>query len=45
MLDSEPQIQPLLDVVDTLKGDFNISGVATLTSYSGFGTKSENTKS
>ena len=26
----------LLDVVDTLKGDFNISGVATLTSYGGF---------
>ena len=26
----------LLDVVDTLKGDFNISGVTTLTSYGGF---------
>ena len=26
----------LLNVVDTLKGDFNISGVTTLTSYGGF---------
>ena len=25
-----------LDVVGTLKGDFNISGVTTLTSYAGF---------
>jgi hypothetical protein len=25
-----------LQVVDTLKGDFNIAGVSTLTSYSGF---------
>ena len=35
----------LLDVVDTLKGDFNISGVTTLTSYGGFrSAKSKNYK-
>ena len=32
----------LLDVVDTLKGDFNISGVTTLTSYGGFVAQNQN---
>jgi hypothetical protein len=31
-----------LQVVDTIKGDFNIAGVSTLTSYSGFAAQKQN---